>query len=195
MADCPHRPAESASGQRRSRSLGPSQRATTNRLDEISLEQLVQVLIAATQAFKGRSAAIVALHEIMLHAGLFSGGNYRLPVDGTAADFSDVFGIRTQHLGCREAGLAVLKMQQLNAAAIFLQHRDGILASLRNPVAVHFEANQFGIRVLSEDIEARGVAELLELIIVIVETELHSQLLHLLAPDIELRGRFLEAVG
>src|ERR1035438_8053714 len=151
--------------------------------DEISFEQLVQVLITTTQAFEGRSAAVVALHEIILHAGLFSGGNNRLPVDGAAADFGDMFGIRTQHLRCWKARLAVLKMQQLNAAAILLQHRDGVLAGLRNPVAVHFEANQFGVRVLSEDIEARSVAELLELVIVIVETELHSQLLHLLAPD------------
>src|ERR1035438_8654456 len=90
--------------------------------DEISFEQLVQVLITTTQAFEGRSAAVVALHEIILHAGLFSGGNNRLPVDGATADFGDMFGIRTQHLRCREAGLSIFKMQQLNPTAVFLQH-------------------------------------------------------------------------
>src|SRR5690348_4004284 len=79
-------------------------------------------------------------------------------------------------------------MEHAHAFAKLLQHRDWILAGLGNPVAVHFEADQFGIGVLDKDIEAGGTAQLAELVIVVVEAKAHAQTPRPFSPLIELIG-------
>src|SRR5581483_3980992 len=97
-------------------------------------------------------------------------------------------------LGRWKSWLAVLEMQQPNPLSKSLQHRNWILARLRDPVAVHFEADQFGIGARDQRLKARGLSESPEFIIVIVESEAHAHAFRALSPFVEVLGGAGEAV-
>src|SRR6516165_10064880 len=103
---------------------------------------LAHVLVTDAEALKRWRSAIVAFDKIVLHAGLLSGVDNRLPVNGSAADFCDVLSFGPEHLRGWEPSLAVLEMQQLNPAAVFVQHCDRVLPCLRHPIAIHLQTVQ-----------------------------------------------------
>src|SRR5690348_14351726 len=76
-------------------------------------------------------------------------------------------------------------MEHAHAFAKLLQYHDWILTCLGNPVAVHFETDQFGISILDKDIEAGGGAKLAEFVIMIVEAEAHAHTPRPFPPIIE----------
>ena len=69
------------------------------------------------------------------------------------------------------------------AKLIQQQHR--ITARLRDPVGVHLHPYQRRISLLQQDVEAGGPLQVLELVVVVVESEAHAMLLALLAPLVE----------
>src|SRR5215475_4616784 len=79
-------------------------------------------------------------------------------------------------------------MEHTHAFPKLLQHCDRIPSGLCSPVAIHFEADQFGIRPFDKDIEAGGAAKLPELVIVIVEAKADPQTARPFSPLIELVG-------
>src|ERR1700693_603341 len=122
----------------------------------------------------------------MLHAVFFRGAKNAFPFDGSGADFRKVFRGVVLHLRYWKAWLAVFQMKQFDALAVSLEHLQRILSGLCDPIAIHLDADQFGIRQLHKSFETSGIAESKKFVVVVVESKFHSCLMHLLAPNIKL---------
>src|SRR5438067_2497126 len=94
----------------------------------------------------------------------------------------------------REAGLAVLQVNHAHAFAELLKKLDRIVACLCYPITIKFEADEFRVCILQENVPASLRAETSKFIIVIVESEAHSQLLSLLSPVVETRSGLAESI-
>src|SRR5438477_6121301 len=116
--------------------------------------------------FNRRPLTLILLYEEVFNLQSLRCTQNAVPIDCAVSNFGEVFGSFVKFLGWRESALAIFKMEHAHPFAKLLQHRDRILAGLRNPVAVHFEADQFGIGILGQDIEAGDTAQPAELVIV-----------------------------
>src|SRR5947209_5329208 len=85
-------------------------------------------------------------------------------------------------------------MQQADSAGMSIHQLHGIQAGLRDPVAIHFQPDQFGIGACQQRAKAIRIAELLELVVVVVESEAHSTLADFCTPAIELIRSLLETL-
>src|SRR5437016_10068522 len=95
----------------------------------------------------------------------------RFPVQSPISDLGKVFGRFIFLLRWWESGLAIFQVKHPDAARVLVHRLYRIAPCLGDPVTIHFKGDQLRIGSRGEGVEGGSVAELLELVIVIMECE------------------------
>jgi hypothetical protein len=98
-------------------------------------------------------------------------------------------------LGCRGVRFAVFEVQQPHPVPQLPQKQHRIAPGLGDPVDIQLERYQVRVRLLEQDVEARGPLQILEFVVMVVVRKAHAMALAEPAPLVERGGCLAVALG